>query len=131
MLLNGYVCKSLKKQAIPKTCESNQIYFLLEPVVVDLIDFNKWSSINHPYPYIFSAIDHYSRFSMTFPIINKRAESSKDAFIYMLNFFWNPKSIVSDNVREFSNELINNYLSEREIPYLHSHPYTPRHQCVI
>ena len=131
VLLNCDVCKSLKKQPITKTCESNQIYSLLERVVVDLIDFNKWSSINHHYSYIFTAIDHYSRYALAVPIINKSAESTKDAFIHILKIFRNPKSIVSDNGREFSNELINNYLSEREIPYLHGHPYTPRHQGVI
>ena len=104
------MCKSLKKQPITKPCESNQIYFSLERVVVDLVDFNNCSSINHHYTYIFTAIDHYSRFVIAVPIINQSAKSSKDTFIHMYKIFRNSKSIVSG--REFSNELINNYLSE-------------------
>ena len=68
---------------------------------------------------------------MVLPISNKE---SKTIFKYLkasleANGF--PEEIGSDNGREFKNSLIENFLKENNVEFIHGAPYNPHSQGVV
>ena len=68
---------------------------------------------------------------MVLPISNKE---SKTIFKYLkssLEANWFPEEIGSDNGSEFKNSLIENFLKENNVEFIHGAPYNPHSQGVV
>lgn len=80
----------------------------------------------HRYKYIFNIVDHFSKYLGTYLIENKTAKE----VLYCLNDFIIKHGkcdiFQCDNGREFSNNIINNYCTEKDIKLIHSSPYHPQ-----
>ena len=81
--------------------------------------------------YFFCIIDHFSKFWMAFIIENKEANIILKYLKLALECNGYPEEIGSDNGREFKNNLIENYLKENNIKFIHWAPYNPHSQGVV
>ena len=81
--------------------------------------------------YLFCIIDHFSKFGMAFIIENKEANTILKYLKLALECNGYPEEIGSDNGREFKNNLIENYLKENNIKFIHGAPYNRHSQGVV
>ena len=81
--------------------------------------------------YIISIIDTFSKFGYCYILNNKRADSVLGKIKDFINKFGKPKSIQTDNGKEFTNALLNKYCDELEIKLFHGRPYHPQSQGTV
>ena len=81
--------------------------------------------------YLFCIIDHFSKFGIAFIIENKEANTILKYLKLALECNEYPEEIGSDKGREFKNNLIENYLKEHDITFIHGAPYNPHSQGVV
>ena len=81
--------------------------------------------------YLFCIIDHFSKYGMAFIINNKEATTILKYLKIALEANGFPEEIGSDNGKEFKNKLIENYLEENNIKFIHGAPYNPHSQGVV
>ena len=81
--------------------------------------------------YLFCIIDHFSKYGMAYIIDNKESKTILKYLKLALECNGFPEEIGSDNGKEFKNELIENYLNENDIKFIHGAPYNPHSQGVV
>jgi len=123
------IAKSTRNKLKRETCKQIITYYPRQRYVMDLSELP--FEISKDKNYLFSIIDHFSKYGMAFIIYNKE---SKTIFKYLkialeVNGF--PEEIGSDNGREFKNSLIENYLKENNVDFIHGAPYNPHSQGVV
>lgn len=119
--------KSNQRAILPKD------YFNV--VYVDLIDFTKKENKKkrNIYKYLFVAMDGLSKYGFVIPLVNKTETTivkALDGLIKSVNK--NIGAIVSDNGKEFKNEKVRNFLSNRREPikHIYSLAYNPNSNIV-
>ena len=81
--------------------------------------------------YLFCIIDHLSKYEMAFIIENKEVNTILKHLKLALECNGYPEEIESDKGREFKNNLIENYLKENNITFIHCAPYNPHSQGLL
>ena len=81
--------------------------------------------------YLFCMIDHFSEYGMAYIIENKESKTILKYLKIALECNGFPEEIGSDNGSEFKNELIEKYLNDNEIKFIHGSPYNPHSQGVV
>jgi len=97
-------------------------------VQMDCIDLRNYSEDNDGYGWILNIIDCHSKFLFPFPLKNKTALAVKNALSSLVYREGSPAIIQTDNGREFNNEILINYLNERNIRYKRGRPRHPQNQ---
>ena len=95
-----------------------------DKIAIDLImDLNVSMSDNQ---HILTIIDHPTGWPEAFPIPNKKADTVVCVFItnYLPVYMWH-RYILSDNGREFNNQLMDNIQQQPGINHIFSAPYDP------
>ena len=100
----------------------------LERLGVDLTDMT--SGIKG-YRYVFTIIDHYSRYVKFYPLPNKTSDIVTDALTTFVHDFGTPRSIVLDNGGEFQGAAFQNFCRRNQIRLLHTTPYHPQGNGVV
>ena len=86
---------------------------------------------NNKYNYLLNIIDHFSKFGMSIPVENKESNTTFNNLKVALECNGFPTEIGSDNGKEFRNNIIENYLKEKHIKFIHGLPYNPHSQGVV
>ena len=124
---------SVKNKEILKREPSKQIitYYPRERYVMDLTELPLELKRNTNYNYLFNIIEHFSKFGILVVLENKDAKNILQNLKLFFEFNGFQKELGSDNGREFKNKLIENYLNEKNIDYIHGMPYNPHSQGVV
>ena len=72
---------------------------------------NKYFNINSKYKYILTIIDHFSRFSDSYLLTDKKQTTILEKIKNFFEFYGEPNEFQTDNGREFVNRTIINYLN--------------------
>ena len=86
---------------------------------------------NYEYKYLLDIIDHHSKLCGSYLLETK---SSEEVIINLNDFishYGSPKIIQSDNGKEFSNTLFNDYCAEHDIEIIHSRPRHPQTNGIV
>ena len=89
-------------------------------------EFNKKNKL-----YLFNIIDHFSKFGMSYIITDKKSETVLQFLKISFEINGYPEELGSDNGKEFKNLLIENYLRDNNIKFIHGNPYNPHSQGVV
>ena len=95
-----------------------------DKITINLItDLNVFTSVNQ---HIFTIISHLTGWSEAFPIPNKKADTMFHIFIknYLPVHMW-PRYILSNNGRDFKNQLMDDILQQLDINQIFFYPYHP------
>jgi hypothetical protein len=136
--LTDYIVKNCtscsgKNKTKLKREPSKQIitFYPKQRYIMDLTEIPIDLKSNNDFNYIFNIVDHFSKFGMSYLIENKE---SKTVFKYLkiaLECNGYPSELGSDNGKEFCNNLIENYLKEKNVKFIHGMPYNPHSQGVV
>ena len=71
------------------------------------------STHNHVYPYLFTIVNHFSKYGFAYAIPYKKAEKTRN---YMAQAFiiGEPQMLHTDNGKEFVNELLTNLFEKKK-----------------
>ena len=86
---------------------------------------------NKGYKYLFNLVDHFSKFGITYLIKDKKANTILSKLKLTFNCYGCPSEIGSDNGAEFKNLIVENFLKEMNIKFIHCIPYNPHSQGVV
>ena len=98
---------------------------------MDITDIPNELKLNNNYKYIFNIIDHFSKYGMSCLIENKESNTIFKALKISLECNGFPEELGSDNGKEFRNKIIEDYLKDKDIKYIHGNPYNPHSQGVV
>ena len=99
--------------------------------VIDLTDLPHYIDFENKYKHICNIIDHFSKLCKSYLLINKSSLSILNCIKDFIEIYGKPKSLGSDNGREFKNKLIEDYLKNNNIKFVHGFPYKPNSQGVV
>ena len=97
----------------------------------DLRDIPNKLKVNSKYNYIFTIIDHFSKFLNSYLIIKKDQKTFSKHLEQFFNFYGRPMEFGSDNGREFVNLSVKNLLEKNNIRLINGAPYQPHSQGVV
>ena len=119
--------KTHKKKRIVKFIRTKRPY---ERYQVDLVEISKELNMKDKFPYILTCIDHFSKYAWAIPIKNKEAITVRNA---IANVFiqGHPEIIQSDNGKEFTNKILDEYLFGINVTHIYGSPYHPQSQGAI
>lgn len=83
------------------------------------------------YNHVLTCVDHFSKFKWTELLPNKTAETMVAKLEYIFNYFGNPKTLQTDNGKEFVNEEVKSLCKNRNINFIQGRPYHPQSQGVV
>lgn len=86
---------------------------------------------NNRFSYLLTCIDVYSRKAFVFPIRNKNADTTLDAFQSIMVRSGKPKNINLDAGGEFDNELFKNFCEKNQIKLWMSNPEAENKNAII
>ena len=98
--------------------------------VLDLTDLPVNIDIKDQFKYLFNIIDHFSKLCKSYLLKNKEAFGILQYVKNFISIYGVPKSIGTDNGREFKNKLFSDYMEKNNIQYVHGLPYKPHSQGV-
>ena len=98
--------------------------------VLDLTELPFHLDIQDEYKYLLNIIDHFSKLCKSYLLKNKEAFGILQCVKNFISIYGIPRSIGTDNGREFKNKLFNDYMEENKIQYVHGLPYKPHSQGV-
>ena len=78
--------------------------------VVDISDLPYFIDVNDNKKYILNICDHFSKMAKGYLLSNKKAINILSCIEDFIRLYGKPKSIGSDNGREFKNKIINDYM---------------------
>ncbi|CAF4258849.1 unnamed protein product [Rotaria magnacalcarata] len=98
-----------------------QTSYPFEMVVGDLVSMPQQGR----YKYIFTVVDHYSKFAAAWPLKDKSSQTVADALEKHIlpTFIMRPKSFLSDNGKEFTGAPLRGVLEKYNIKQIHSASY--------
>jgi len=114
-----------------RPCQQIISFYPKQRYLMDLTELPMTLKSNNKYVYLFNIIDHFSKYGMSYLIENKE---SNTIYIYLkkaLECNGYPEEIGCDNGAEFKNRLIENYLHDNNIKFIHGTPYNPHSQGVV
>ena len=76
--------------------------------------------------YVLTIIDHYSRFVTFYPLKNRTAEQIIKKLDTLVEVIGAPRTLLTDNAREFCSEALKNWCRENRVKLVHSTPYHPQ-----
>lgn len=106
----------------------NDITQKYDRYVMDCVDLCKYSQDNDGYCWILNVVDTYTKYLFSYKMTNKTAESVKNCLRLLYMNFGMPKAIQSDNVKEFSNQLLRDFHTNLNIRIIHGRPRNLRAQ---
>ena len=123
MILNMYyldvllVYKRIKmiKRNIEKTIIFN---YPKDRYVLDLTDLPFYIDINDAHKYILNIIDHFFKLCRSYLLRNKTAFNIIKCIEDFIEIYGPPKSIGTDNRREFKNKLLSDFMNKRNIKFI-------------
>jgi transposase InsO family protein len=96
------------------------IYSLRQQIQMDLIDFSQLAKYNDQVTFLLVVIDTFSKKAWIEPMINKSAPTSLQVITKVVNAIVPPPiSVLFDKGMEFRNNLVTNFLRERNIKIIH------------
>ena len=95
---------------------------------MDLTEIPIELKFNNNFNYLFNIIGHFSKFGISMPVINKEAKTILESLKIAFECNGFPEEIGSDNGKEFKNTLIEGYLKEKNIKFIHGLLYSPHSQ---
>ena len=113
-----------------ENCKSIIFDFPKDRYIIDLTDLPYYIDIVDKYKYICNIIDHFSKLTKSYLLFNKTALSIITCVKDFFEIYGKPKSIGSDNGREFKNKILTDYFQENGIKFIHGLPYKPHSQGV-
>jgi len=125
----GNVCPCVKRKAPHRRKEAElqsiQTSHPLELVGIDFLHLDKCCG---GYEYLLVITDHFTRYCQAYPTRNKSARTAAERLFgdFMLRFSM-PKHLLSDQGKEFDNELFKQLSQLAGVKQLHTTPYHP--QC--
>lgn len=134
---------NLQTYQLHKKTKVNKIHtpiissFPLERIQIDLIDLNniRDKDDDGDYRYVLTCIDHFSKYSWCYPLVNKNDKSVVIALKKMIDENKTNKNkikiIQSDNGSEFINNLVRKLCIDNDILQIFSSPYTPNSNGAI
>ena len=106
-------------------------YYPKQRYIMDLTEIPIELKSNCEYNYLFNIIDHFSKFGISIPLINKEAKTILNQLKIALECNGFPEEIGCDNGKEFKNNLLETYLKNKNIKLIHGLPYNPHSQGVV
>ena len=98
---------------------------------MDLTELPKELKANNNYIYLLDIIDHFSKYGISIPLENKEANTVFKNLKTALECNGFPEELGSDNGKEFKNKILEKYLKEKNIKFVHGLPYNPHSQGVV
>ena len=87
--------------------------------------------INNNHKFIFNIIDHFSKMCRSYILNDKKAINILVCIEDFIQKFGKPISIGSDNGREFKIVIINDFMNQNNIKFIHGLPWKPHSQGVF
>ena len=82
--------------------------------------------------YLFTMVDHFTKFEWTILIKNKKTKTTYSASKRWSTSYLKPKFLYIDNGEEFLNKVMENYLKQNNIDHITGGPYNhPQHQWAV
>jgi hypothetical protein len=128
LLKHCSTCARNKSKSTRAPLQPIPVHSLFERVQVDLMDFR-----NQPdgeYKWILHIVDHFSKYSWTFPLRTKSAEEVASHLATWIGFFGPPRLLHSDNGTEFKGSLLL-LAKQYGIQILHGRPRHPQSQGLV
>lgn len=96
---------------------------LNEQFQADLADLQSLTGYNDNYKYLLTCIDIFSKYAWAIPLKDKKAESIVSAFqkIFLERI---PQSLQTDEGKEFTNQLFQNFLKKNNVHFFTTHNET-------
>ena len=77
--------------------------------------------------YLFTVVDHFTKFGWAILTKNKKTETILSAFKYWLTSYLKSNFLYTDNGGEFRDIVMENYLKENNIDHIAGGSYNPQH----
>ncbi len=106
----------------------NDITKKYDRYIIDCVDLRRYTDNNDGYCWILNVIDTYTKYLWSIKLKRKSADEVKSALKNIFINYGVPRSIQSDNGKEFKNLLLKNYLIEMKILIIHGRPRNPKAQ---
>ena len=113
-----------------ESCKTIIFDYPKDRYVLDLTDLPLYIDIQDECKYLLNIIDHFSKLCKSYLLKNKEAFGILQCLKNFISIYGAPRSIGTDNGREFKNKLFNDYMEENKIQYVHGLPYKPHSQGV-
>ena len=99
--------------------------------IMDLTELPKELKTNNNFIYLLDIIDHFSKYGISIPLENKEANTIFENLKTALECNGFPEELGSDNGKEFKNKILESYLNEKNVTFVHGLPYNPHSQGVV
>jgi len=106
----------------------NDIVAKYDRYMMDCVDLRRYEPQNDGYCWILNVIDTYTKYLWSFKLLSKSAIGVKESLRFIFNNFGVPRSIQSDNGKEFRNRLLQEFLEEHHVLIIHGRPRNPKAQ---
>ena len=118
-----------KKRAITNPISAETF---MSHVEIDLIDFrNVKCSCTNSHQWVLHVTDHHTKYSWLFALQNKTAEEVLAKLKELFWLFGFPKTLHTDNGKEFKNNLMQEFCQEHDIQKVHGAPRKPQTQGLV
>lgn len=106
----------------------NDITRKYDRFLMDCVDLRRYADQNNGYCWLLNVIDTYTKYLWSFKLTNKTADSVKQSLEFLFDNFGVPRSIQSDNGKEFRNQALHTFLESLNINVIHGRPRNPKSQ---
>ena len=106
----------------------NQITKKYDRYMMDCVDLRKYVDVNDGYSWILNVMDTYPKYLWSFKLLNKTSIAVKECLKFIFDNFGESEEIQSDNGKEFKNQLLKDFLLNRNIKIIHGRPRNPKAQ---
>ena len=105
----------------------------LERLQGDLIHLSteQITACNKNYKYIFSVVDHFSKYKWCFAIKEKNGKSIEKCLRSVIATFGTPSIFQTDNGKEFKNSTLKSFLDSQKIEYINGSVRHPQSQGLV
>ena len=121
-------CRNFNSLRTVQNIQVNEIKEKYDRFIMDCVDLRRYRTQNSGFCWILNVIDTYSKYLFSFKLKNKSAEAIKEALESLFFTQGVPKSIQADNGREFSNQLLADFLLSLNVRMVHGRPRHPQSQ---
>ena len=92
---------------------------------------NLSSYVSGDFKYIFTMVDHFTKYGWIVPLKDKKAENILIAFKKWVTTHNVPLSLQTDNGTEFKNSVLKEFCKQKKIKQIFGTPYNPQHQGAV
>ena len=96
----------------------------------DTVKFSQDLNMNGKYKYLFTWIDHFSKFGFLIPLSEIKGPNIR-LCISQVFIYGEPEIFQTDNGTEFRNKDVEGYLEAKDIKFIHRRPYHPESQGAV